>query len=537
MSGAILLIGAFIFFLAGYFLYGRRIERRMKISNDNITPAHKLRDNLDYVPAKAPVLAGHHFASIAGAAPIIGPVTAAVFGWGAAFTWIIIGGVFLGGIHDFTSMMASVRTDGKSIGEIIEREVGKTGKTLFLIFTWLTLVLIIAVFAFVVAKTFNKSGESASASIYFIALAVIFGFLLFKNILSFKILTIAGIILLGAGVYMCNILPINLSLNSWMFLIFGYIFLASVLPVWILLQPRDYLSSFLLYAIMIIAFVSILFYNPQIQFEAFTGFSNEHLGYIFPFLFVTIACGAISGFHSIVSSGTSSKQLNKESDALPVAYGSMLVESMLAVIALITAVYLSNSEYTSLLKDKGPIAIFAGGIAQFGTSIGIPVAYLSTFALLAISAFALTSLDTATRLARFSWQELFDGHKILSNKYLSTAIAVAAGGGLAFSGYWKQIWPLFGAANQMLAALALLAGYLWFKSKNKGHVYFLLLPMLFMYAVTITALAFLIINNITGSDISILRASIAAILLALALILLIIGMRSIFRQNKKAEIP
>jgi carbon starvation protein len=382
-----------------------------------------------------------------------------------------------------------------------------------------------------VAKTFHKSGESASASIYFIALAVIFGLLLFKNIVSFKTLTITGIILLGSGVYLCNLLPVHLTLNTWMLLLFGYIFLASVLPVWILLQPRDYLSSFLLYAIMIVAFVSIIFYNPQIQFKAFTGFTNESLGSVFPFLFVTIACGAISGFHSIVSSGTSSKQLNRESDGLPVAYGSMLVESLLAVIALITAVYLTQGEYASMLKDKGPIAIFAGGIAQFGTAIGIPVSYLSTFALLAISAFALTSLDTATRLARFSWQELFNGHAILSNKYLATLLAVAAGGGLAFSGYWKQIWPLFGAANQMLAALALLAGYLWFKSKHKGHVYFLLLPMIFMYAVTLTALALLVKNNLYGAEISVLRAAIAAILFVLALILLIIGLRSVLNRR------
>ncbi|MBN2804104.1 MAG: carbon starvation protein A, partial [Deltaproteobacteria bacterium] len=393
---------------------------------------------------------------------------------------------------------------------------------------------IIAVFAFVVAQTFNKSGESASASIYFILLAVVFGLLLFKNILSFRSLTILGVIFLGAGVYLCNLFPVNLSLNIWMMLIFGYIFLASVLPVWILLQPRDYLSSFLLYAIMIIAFVSIIFYNPHIEFEAFTGFSNEHIGSIFPFLFVTIACGAISGFHSIVSSGTSSKQLDKESDALPVAYGSMLVESLLAVIALITAVYLAKSDYLTLLNEKGPIAIFSSGIATFGTAIGIPVVYLSTFALLAISAFALTSLDTATRLARFSWQELFDGHKLLSNKYVATSIAVIAGGGLAFSGYWKEIWPLFGAANQMLAALALLAGYLFFKANHKGHVYFLLLPMIFMYTVTLTALVFIVKNNLTGDNSSLLRAFIASVLFILAIVLLVIGVRKVLKSKKYA---
>jgi carbon starvation protein len=391
--------------------------------------------------------------------------------------------------------------------------------------------LIIAVFAFVVAKTFHKSGQSASASIYFIVLAVVFGLLLFKNILSFRLLTALGVVLLGAGVFLSNIYPVNLQQNTWMFLIFAYIFFASVMPVWMLLQPRDYLSSFLLYAIMIAAFVSILFYNPQIRFNAFNGFTDEHLGSIFPFLFVTIACGAISGFHSIVSSGTSAKQLDRETDALPVAYGSMLVESLLAVIALITAIYLSRSDYGAMLADKGPIAIFAGGIAQFGTAAGIPYDYLATFALLAISAFALTSLDTATRLARFSWQELFDGVPVLSNKYLATTVTVISGGALALSGYWKQIWPLFGAANQMLAALALLAGYLWFKSNHKGHVYFLLLPMMFMYAVTLTALGLLVVNNLTGSDVSVLRAAIAGVLLVLALVLLITGVRSIFKKS------
>jgi len=510
MSSIILIVLAVICFIAGYTFYGRFLSKKLEIDPSRKTPAHTMRDNVDYVPAKAPVLLGHHFASIAGAAPIIGPITAAVFGWIPVFLWVVLGSIFIGAVHDFTSLIASVRHKGQSIGKIIEEQIGQRGKQLFLIFAWSTLVLIIAAFAILVAKTFVSTPAVATSSSLFIFLAIVFGLSIYRMNAPLAVATIVGVVLLLICVWLGVKFPIALSSVDtqgqyiWTWILLVYIFAASVTPVWILLQPRDYLNSFLLYLVLLGAFVGIFFKNPTIELSAFIGFIDPKLGSLFPILFVTVACGAISGFHSLVASGTTAKQLNRESDARPVGYGAMLIEGLLAVIALITAVTLLPHKYLEFFPTGGranPIGVFANGVGSFIEKLGIPIHVGVTFAALAVSAFALTSLDTATRLGRFAFQEFFRSdnptplQNVLTNRFVATFFTVLPGGILALSGSYQAIWPIFGSANQLLAALALLAGSVWLSKKGQKNE-FLRYPMYFMFAVTLSALVILVYQKI-----------------------------------------
>ncbi|MBN1755097.1 carbon starvation protein A [bacterium] len=488
-----------IIFIIGYIFYGGFVARRLEIDPSRPTPAHEKSDGVDYVPARKAVLLGHHFASIAGAAPIIGPITAAVFGWVPVLLWIVIGGIFMGAVHDFTSLIASVRHKGKSIGMIIEDEIGSTGKILFLLFSWATIVLVIAVFTVIVAQTFTNVPSAASASLLFMIIAIAFGFVQRNPRINFTITSIIGVILLFVAIGIGLRYPLQLSQGIWTWILLGYIFIASVTPVWVLLQPRDYLNSFMLYAMLLVALAGILTYKPALQSPAFTQFSVPELGTLFPILFVTVACGAISGFHSLVTSGTSAKQLNNESDAKLVGYGGMLIECFLAVIALVTAITLTKGNYLEMIKTEGPVAIFSKGIGEFATSLGLPRNTGISFVALAVSAFALTSLDTATRLGRYAFQEFFDRPSqkniLHSNRYISTIITIIPAALLAFSGKWKAIWPIFGSANQLLAALALLAITVWLINQRKNAV-FTLIPMLFMMAITLSGLGTLVYHNL-----------------------------------------
>ncbi|MBP7584744.1 MAG: carbon starvation protein A, partial [Spirochaetes bacterium] len=369
MGSLWLIIISVAIFLAGYLIYGRFLARHLDIDPERKTPAHTMNDGVDYVPAKAPVLLGHHFASIAGAAPIIGPIVAVAFGWVPVMLWILVGGVFMGAMHDFTSLVASVRHQGRSIGEVIEEEIGTRGKTFFLIFSWSTLILIVAVFIIVVGKTFEEIPAAASASTLFIFIAVLFGLLLYKFKMSLAWSTIIGVVLLAAALYAGYVFPVQLPALAWYILLMVYIFIASVAPVWILLQPRDYLNSFILYSLMALGLAGIVFVNPEIRMPAFTSFNIESVGYLFPILFVTVACGAISGFHSLVASGTTAKQLNSEKDARLVGYGAMLIESVLAVVALITAAMLIDADYAAMKGN--PIAVFSHGLGTMMTRFGI----------------------------------------------------------------------------------------------------------------------------------------------------------------------
>ncbi len=518
MSAVILIFISVVLFLVAYVTYGASLAKKWGIDESIKTPAHRLADGVDYVPAKAPVLLGHHFSSIAGAGPIVGPITAAIFGWVPVFLWIIIGSIFFGGVHDMGSLFASVRNDGKSIGEVIHTTIGDKGKKLFAIFAWLTLLLVVAAFTNIVANTFVSVPAAASSSLMFIVLAIIFGYFVYRRGVGLGLGTLIGVVALFACVYLGTLFPISLSREAWMLILLAYIFVASVTPVWILLQPRDYLNSFLLYAMLIGGLVGVVIMRPSMQLAPVTSFSVDKAT-LFPILFVTVACGAISGFHSLVGSGTTSKQIDSEKDIRLVGYGSMLIEGVLAVIAIVTAGYIGADKFAELLANGGPVNVFSDGLGTFMTSFGMPFAAAKSFTALAISAFALTSLDTATRLARFIFQEFFTSgdeisEKGITNRYASTGITVAVGGGLAFFG-WAQIWPLFGSANQLLAALALLALAVWLKEMGKEYKQ-IIIPMFFMFAVTLAALVQLIFTN--RSNYVLLIFAIALFILAIVLI-------------------
>lgn len=502
MNSLWLVIGSIIIFSVAYVTYGAWLAKQWGVDPTRKTPAHTKNDGVDYVPAKAPVLLGHHFASIAGAGPIVGPIQAAIFGWVPVMLWIIIGGIFFGGVQDFSSLFASVRHDGKSIGEIIEVNMGRRGKRLFAVFAWLTLLLVVAAFTNIVANTFVSVPEAASASVFFMVLAVVFGFAVYRRGVSLTVGSIIGVALLFGCIALGNMLPLALGKNTWIIILMVYIFVASVTPVWILLQPRDYLNSFLLYAMILGAVIGLIVYRPVVELAPFTGF-NIGGQFLFPMLFVTVACGAISGFHSLVGSGTSSKQMDNEADAKIIGYGGMLIECVLAVIAIITAAYLSKEKLAELLAAGGPVNVFSDGIGVFMAQFGIPYTVGKSFVALAVSAFALTSLDTATRLGRFIFQEFFEDptketQTILTNRYVSTTITVVLGGWLAVGGYTK-IWPIFGSANQLLAALALIAVAVWLKNIGKNYSMFTV-PMTFMFVVTVCALVLLIKSNLAAGN-------------------------------------
>lgn len=537
MNGIELVLMALVLYVVAYKLYAGFITKRLEVNNSKDTPSHTMYDGVDYCPAKAPVLLGHHFASIAGAGPIVGPVIAAGFGWIPVYLWVVFGAIFIGGVHDYSSIVASVRHQSKSIGFIIQQYIGISGKKLFLIFAWATLILVIAVFTIIVADTFAHIPSAGTSSILFMVLAVLFGIALYRLKVPLWIATLVGVILLFLSIPAGDLFPIQLSALMWQILLLIYIFVASVTPVWILLQPRDYLNSFFLYALMLGGLIGVFFAAPKINIPAFSSFSLDKVGYLFPALFVTVACGAISGFHSIVGSGTTAKQLNKETDGRIVGYGGMLIEGMLAVLSLIAVASMVNEEFINILTTKGPVPAFSLGVARFINAIpviNISVPTAQTFTALAVSAFALTSLDTATRLARFMFQEYFE-HKesekksFIANRYVSTGITVAFGAALTFSGQTMSIWPVFGSANQLLAALALLALTVWIANLKKGFL-FVLIPMIFMFAVTLTALGMLVYQNFIAVNYTL---SVISILLFVLAVLLGIKAYSVLTNGKE----
>jgi len=521
MNSLVLISVAIVIFSIAYVTYGAWLAKQWGVDPSRETPAHSMGDGVDYVPASAPVLLGHHFASIAGAGPIVGPIVASVFGWLPVMLWIIIGGIFFGGVQDFGSLFASVRHDGKSIGQIIENNIGTSGKKLFSVFAWLTLLLVVAAFVNIVANTFVSVPEAATASLLFIALAIVFGIAVYRMNMPLGPATVVGVLALVGCITAGMAFPILLPKTVWIFLLLAYIFVASVTPVWILLQPRDYLNSYLLYAMIGGAVLGLILYRPELQLTSFSGFKAANGQYLFPMLFVIVACGAISGFHSLVGSGTSSKQIDREGDAKLIGYGGMLIECVLAVIALITAAYIGGDRLSELLANGGPVNVFSDGLGTFMGSFGLPFAVGKSFTALAISAFALTSLDTATRLGRFIFQEFFEDKSkstqspLATNRFISTSITVVFGGALALVG-WQKVWPLFGSANQLLAALALLSLAAWLKNMGKDNrmVFY---PMIFMFVVTVFALGLLIQSNLASGNM--LLVFFAVLLLSLSAVL------------------
>ena len=571
MNGLVLLILSIAILLCGYVFYGRYLCKKWGVGEaKEPTPAHTMEDGVDYVPAKAPVLMGHHFSSIAGAGPITGPITAVTmgFGWGACALWILIGGIFFGGVHDFGALFASLRHGGKSIGEIISVNMSKRAKRLFIIFSYLTLILVVAAFASIVAGTFGatvvdgvvdkaaslNNARVAMVSLLFIIIAIVFGFCVYRRNVPMGVASGIGVLAIVAIIAIgMNFHPIYLSSSTWMWIVGAYILVASVAPVWILLQPRDYLSSFLLYAMLALAAVAVVVGHPSMNSLPVLNTPGNATP-VFPVLFTTIACGAISGFHSLVSSGTTSKQLDKETDAKPIAYGGMLLECVLAILTLVATAYaFSWNQANPDQALKGATAIFGGGIAgMIDPSRGSVYEILYTLLVLTYSAFCLTSLDTATRLARFMFQEFWlDGtkgetpdnvtgyKKVLANPYFATIITVVLGILLGMNGYGK-IWALFGSANQLLAALGLLAVATWLSNIGKDNKMFLL-PMAFMLCVTIASL---FINTKTQIG-NILKGGadwgpwaqviLGVLLIVLALVLAVEGVSTIVKDYKKAK--
>ena len=575
MSAVLILLIAFALLALGYIFYGSWLAKQWGVDPNHETPAHTSYDGKDFVPANPAVLMGHHFSSIAGAGPINGPIQAAVFGWVPVFLWVVIGGIFFGAMHDFGALFASIRHNGGSIGEVIKDEMGVKAQRLFTIFALLVLILVIASFTAVVAGTFvsegpvftvgraNVSGNASTAttSLLFIVIAFIFGYFVYRKNVKIGPATIVGII----GIVLIVIAGLNFGVNAsrtfWVLFIAVYIVVASLLPVWMLLQPRDYLSSFLLYGMMIIAFVGIIFSGATVDLPAFAGWTGlNNKASLFPTLFITVACGAVSGFHSLIGSGTTSKQLDSEKDAKVIGYGAMIVESALAIIALIAmGVVFTKTDLGGgdLFKISAPPTIFAGGVATMVATMFGGVAdftnpvYDTTYTLLtlAVSVFALTSLDSGTRLSRYMFAELFipegktrdeltGARKFFSHPLVSTLIMVIIGCGMGFMSL-SQIWGVFGAANQLLAGIAMLAVAAWLGNIGKNNKMFFV-PMIFMLAATLTSLVMTIIGKV-----KLIAAAGAAWgdwfqmiwsigLVVLAVILVVDGVQVMAKQKKQA---
>ena len=598
MNALLILLVAAVVLVIGYIFYGGWLAKQWGVDPKNPTPAHELEDGVDYVPAPPYVVLGHHFSSIAGAGPINGPIQAAVFGWVPVLLWVLIGGIFFGAMHDFGSLFASLRHKGQTLAVVVAENIDNTAKKLFCIFAYLTLLLVVAAFASIVANTFAvvpdldgakaatnlANQQTAMISVIFIGVAVVYGILTRGRNIPGPVNIASAIVLIVIMVaigYNLPLMGISLSLdyNTWMIILGVYILIASVAPVWILLQPRDYLSSYLLYGMILLAVIGIVGASltgaaTNLQIPAFTGFVATNAafdastgqalvdqagkaitnkaaasGFLFPALFITIACGAISGFHSLVASGTTSKQLDREAEAQPIGYGGMLIECLLAVISL-CAVGFVWSKYAAG-GYASPTAVFADGLSQMLACIpGLADVQGLAYALLilAVSAFCLTSLDTATRLARYMFQELWTPvdveredltgvRKVMTNPYVATIITVVIGVFLGMTGY-TIIWPLFGAANQLLAALALLAVCAWLGNAGRNNKMFFV-PMGFMLAATLTSLGITFYQKtlliMKGGDTfaPAVQALLAVLLFVLAVVLAVKGVKTIVATAKR----
>ena len=560
MNGLTMMILAVVVLGGAYLVYGRYLAKKWGINPDSKTPAYEMEDGVDYVPADTNVVFGHQFASIAGAGPINGPIQAAMFGWLPVMLWILLGGVFFGAVQDFASMYASVKNKGRSIGYIIELYIGKLGKRLFLLFTWLFSILVVAAFADIVAGTFNgfdangatvtANGAVATTSLLFIVFAVGLGFYLKYTRFPKMLNTLFAIALLVLAVGLGLAFPIYVPQSAWLIFVFIYVIIACVTPVWALLQPRDYLNSYLLIAMIVGSVLGICVYNPSMNLPSFTAFkltaANGSVSYLFPALFVTIACGAVSGFHSLVASGTASKQIKNEKNMLPVSFGAMLLESLLAITALIAAGFVATQEG---LPAGTPPQLFAQAISIFLTSLGLPESVCYTLITLAISAFALTSLDSVARVGRIAFQEFFTDdsiapedqsplNKVLTNKYFATILTLVLCYALSRAGY-ASIWPLFGSANQLLSALALIACAVFLK-KTKRQGAMLWGPMVIMLGVTFTALALKItelVNALSGQFVfgNALQLVFAVLLLILGVIVAFEGIKKLIGKDETSE--
>ena len=515
MNGLLLLGLSALILVVAYLFYGRYLVKTWGIDPKATTPAVAKEDGTDFVPTNKWSVFAHQFSSIAGAGPVTGPVMAMMFGWLPAFLWVIVGGVFFGAVQDFGALYASVKTEGKSMGQIIEKYIGRKGKKLFFLFCWIFTLIVIAAFADMVAGTFNgisadgaklaPNASAASISILYVFVAMAFGLFLKKVKLEGLPKVILGIALIIAMLALGIMFPVYATKTTWIYVVFVYIFFASVTPMWLLKTPRDYLTTFLFIGMIVAAVIGVFVSNPTITTPAFVGFKSASGSYIFPTLFVTIACGAVSGFHSLVSSETSSKLVENEKDMLQVGYGSMLLESLLAILVIVIVGALPNLKASGVLDSTlanmaladtaTPFTKFSAGVTGLVAQLGLPQSWGLCIMTMFVSALALTSLDAVARISRMSFQEFFEVEegqepsglvKVLTNKYVSTIISLVCGYLLSLGGY-VNIWPLFGSANQLLAAMVLISLAVFLKvTGRKGFM--LYIPMVLMFIVTMTAL-------------------------------------------------
>lgn len=515
MNGLLLLGLSALILVVAYLFYGRYLVKTWGIDPKATTPAVAKEDGTDFVPTNKWSVFAHQFSSIAGAGPVTGPVMAMMFGWLPAFLWVIVGGVFFGAVQDFGALYASVKTEGKSMGQIIEKYIGRKGKKLFFLFCWIFTLIVIAAFADMVAGTFNgisadgaklaPNASAASISILYVFVAMAFGLFLKKDKLEGLPKVILGVALIIAMLALGIMFPVYATKTTWIYVVFVYIFFASVTPMWLLKTPRDYLTTFLFIGMIVAAVIGVFVSNPTITTPAFAGFKSASGSYIFPTLFVTIACGAVSGFHSLVSSETSSKLVENEKDMLQVGYGSMLLESLLAILVIVIVGALPNLKASGVLDSTlanmaladtaTPFTKFSAGVTGLVAQLGLPQSWGLCIMTMFVSALALTSLDAVARISRMSFQEFFEVEegqepsglvKVLTNKYVSTIISLVCGYLLSLGGY-VNIWPLFGSANQLLAAMVLISLAVFLKvTGRKGFM--LYIPMVLMFIVTMTAL-------------------------------------------------
>lgn len=553
MNTLVIVVIAACCLAAGYLLYGRWLAHKWGIDPNAKTPAVTKEDGQDYVPTDGWVVFAHQFSSIAGAGPVTGAIQAAVFGWVPVFLWIILGGIFFGAVTDFGALYASVKNEGKSMGLLIEQYIGKTGKKLFLLFCWLFTLIVTAAFADMVAGTFNAyetvdgvtslsaaatvNGAAGSISLLFIAFAVVFGLIQKKAQFHGWKQTLLGLVCTVAAFVIGMNCPLITTKANWSYMVFAYIFLAAVLPMWLLMEPRDLMTTFMFAGMIIGAVVGLLVAHPAMNLAPYTGFHNEKSGDLFPILFVTVACGAVSGFHSLVSSGTSSKAITNEKDMPKVGFGAMLLESLLAVLALCVAGAAASADGTPAAGT--PFAIFSSGVAGFLEMFGIPVYAAQCFMTMCVSALALTSLDSVARIGRMSFQELFSvddmehaegWRKLLCNKYFATVITLVCGYILTQIGY-SNIWPLFGSANQLLSALVLITLCVFLRVTGRENRT-LMVPLVVMLCVTFTALVERCIALVKAYNAGTAVFMVEGLQLIIAVLLMVLGVIIVVHSGK-----
>ena len=564
MNTLVIVLLAAVVLFAAYVLYGRWLANKWGIDPKAKTPAVQKNDGKDYVPTNGWTVFSHQFSSIAGAGPVTGAIQAAAFGWVPVLLWVLLGGIFFGAVTDFGALYASVKNEGKSMGMLIEKYIGKLGRKLFLLFCWLFCGIVIAAFADMVAGTFNAytvtdgvtqlaeaaqtNGAAGMVSIMFMVFAVVFGLVQKKWNLSGWKEAVVGLVCIAASFAIGMNCPLVYGKATWSYITFVYIFFAAVLPMWLLKQPRDYMTTFMFIGMIAGAAVGLLVAHPAMNLPAFTSF-NTSLGSMFPILFVTVACGAVSGFHSLVSSGTSSKTVENEKDMLKVGYGAMVLESLLAVLALCVAGAAAAADGTPAAGT--PFQIFSRGVAGFFEMFGVPSYAATVFMTMCVSALALTSLDSVARIGRMSFQELFLGdttdtakmtpmQKVLTNKYFATVITLFFGYLLTLGGY-NNVWPLFGSANQLLAALVLIALAVFLKTTGRTG-WTLYVPMGMMLVVTFTALiqkTIALVKNVAAGQATFLvdglQLIVAVLLMVLGVMVAYSCIRKLFGAGKNSE--